>query len=93
MYRTWADEAVQYQIATPPNVQITTKAPQMPRVLIDQDDMYDGIFVKLDNENDLQKLEWVLLSYITSLTEYGIAVQHNLNELMITTLVTSLKAI
>lgn len=49
--------------------------------------MYREIFQKLDAENELQKLEWTLIAYLTSLSEQGIPAQHNLNELIITTLV------
>ncbi|CAH0546234.1 unnamed protein product [Brassicogethes aeneus] len=86
VYRSWADETVLNQMANSPGVPIPSRTTPNTRVLIDQEDIFDGIFVKLDNEDDLGKLEWVLLSYITSLAEYGIAVNHNLNELTVTTL-------
>lgn len=75
------------QIASPPDVPLPSKSYSAPTVLIDQNNMFHNVFQKLDTEEELKKLEWVLVAYLTSLSEHGIAAQHNLNELLVTTLV------
>lgn len=56
------------------------------QVLITQDDVYNEIFHKLVPDMELCKVERLLLCYITSLSEYNIPVQYNINELLVTTL-------
>lgn len=86
IYRDSLEAELQSHTASPPGAPYL-KSPPPPRVLIDQMDMYNEIYQKLDLETDLEKLEWTLISYMTSLFEQGIPAQHNLNELLITTLV------
>lgn len=85
-YRESLEAELQSHTASPPSAPYT-KIPPPTRVLLDQMDFYNEIFQKLDAEKELEKLEWVLISYMTSLAEQGIPAQHNLNELIITTLV------
>lgn len=53
--------------------------------MIIQDDIYNEIFQKLDPAMELCKIERLLICYITSLSEYNIPVQYNINELLVTT--------
>lgn len=87
VYRDWLEIELQNLSASPANVPLSTKCATPPRVLIDQDDMYNEIFQKLDSEKDLRKIECLLIAYMTSLAEYSIPPQHNLNELLVTNLV------
>lgn len=87
VYRNYVESHLLNQTASPPNVPITAKQSVSFRVLIDQDDINNEILVKLDMQNDLKRLEWVLVCYLTSLSEHNIPAQHNLNELIVTTLV------
>ncbi|RZC37354.1 C18orf8 -like [Asbolus verrucosus] len=87
VYRDCLEAELQSHTASPPGAPFTFKTPTPPRVQIDQMDIYNEIFQKLDTEKDLGKLEWTLISYMTSLFEQGILAHHNLNELIITTLV------
>lgn len=86
VYRECLEAELQSHTASPPGAPYL-KSPPLPRVQIDQMDMYNEIFQKLEADKDLGKLEWTLISYMTSLFEQGIPAQHNLNELLITTLV------
>lgn len=87
VYRNSINEELQMQIASPPDAPLPSRSQTNPAVLIDQNDMFHNVFQKLDTEGELKKLEWVLVAYLTSLSEHGIAAQHNLNELLVTTLV------
>lgn len=87
IYRNWVEAELQLQTASPASAPIPTRTTLPPIVLIDQMDMYSHVFQKLDTEDQLKKLEWILISYITSLSEHGIPAQHNVNELLITALV------
>ncbi|GJQ71143.1 hypothetical protein Trydic_g1045 [Trypoxylus dichotomus] len=87
VYRNSINEELQMQIASPPDVPLPSRTYTAPTVLIDQNHMFHTVFQKLDSEEELKKLEWVLVAYLTSLSEHGIAAQHNLNELLVTTLV------
>ncbi|KAJ8948872.1 hypothetical protein NQ318_013526, partial [Aromia moschata] len=86
VYRDWVEAELQTLSAMPPNAPLSTKPVTPARVLIDQNDMYTEIFQKLDSEKELRKLEWIIISYITSLSEYSISAQHGINELLVTTL-------
>nr|XP_023017171.1 uncharacterized protein C18orf8 homolog [Leptinotarsa decemlineata] len=86
VYREWYEAELQSNIGSPPNAPTFLKNSKLPRVLINQDDIFNEIFQKLDIEKDLQKTEWLLVAYITSLSENNVPVQHNLNELLVTTL-------
>lgn len=55
-------------------------------MLITQDDIYNEIFHKLDVDMKLCTVERLLLCYISSLSEYNVPVQYNINELLVTTL-------
>lgn len=78
---------MQAQMANLPSV--PSKGVQAkPRVLIDQNDMYNEIFQVLDEEEELEIVERILISYITSLLENNI-IANNVNELIIMTLVRS----
>lgn len=87
MYRKWAEAEIQMQMASPSGASPPIRTSNSVRVLIDQLDVYTNILQKLDTEDSLRKLEWVLVSYVTSLSEHNIPVQHNINELIITTYV------
>lgn len=87
VYRDSINEELQMQIASPVNAPAPPKSYSTPAVLIDQNNMFHNVFQKLDSEEELKKLEWVLIAYLTSLSENGIAAQHNLNELLVTSLV------
>lgn len=91
VYRDWLEIELQNLSASPANVPILTRCTTPPRVLIDQNDIYNEIFQKLDSEKDLRKIECLLIAYMTSLSEYSISPQHNLNELLITNLVSTVK--
>lgn len=85
VYRKWAEIEIQMQTASPSGTSIPTRTtPNSVRVLIDQVDVYSNILQKLDTDDCLRKLEWVLITYVTSLSENNIPVQHNINELIIT---------
>lgn len=84
VYRKWAESEIQLQIASPSGTSTPTRTPNSIRVLIDQMDIYTNILQKLDTKNYLRKLEWLLITYVTSLSEHNIPVQHNINELIIT---------
>lgn len=84
VYRKWAENEIQMQMVSPSGTSLPTRTPNSVRVLIDQVDVYTNILQKLDTEDCLQKLEWVLMTYVTSLSEHNIPVQHNINELIIT---------
>lgn len=86
LYRDWAEVELQMQTASPSGV-ARPKTPTQRGVVIDQSDVYDHILQKLDHEDDLGKLEWVLITYMTSLSENNILVQHNINEMIVTTAV------
>ncbi|CAH1992180.1 unnamed protein product [Acanthoscelides obtectus] len=83
VYRDWYESEIQSQMASPPSAPITIKSTVKPRVLIDQDDIYNELFLKLDPEKDVEKMEWLLVSYLTSLSECNIIAQENLNKLLI----------
>nr|XP_022909918.1 uncharacterized protein C18orf8 [Onthophagus taurus] len=87
IYRNWVEDELQLQTGAPVGTPLPPKSYLSPSVLIDQDDMFRNVFQKLDTESESQKLEWVLVAYLTSLHEHGITSQHNLNELLVTTLV------
>lgn len=72
------------QMASPSGTSVPIRTPNSVRVLIDQVDVYTNILQKLDTDDCLRKLEWVLITYVTSLSEHNIPVQHNINELIIT---------
>ncbi|KRT81034.1 hypothetical protein AMK59_5086, partial [Oryctes borbonicus] len=87
VYRNSINEELQMQIASPPDAPLPSRTYTAPVVLIDQNHMFHNVFQKLDSEEEMKKLEWVLVTYLTSLSGHGIAAQHNLNELLVTTLV------
>lgn len=87
VYRDWAENELQSQLASAPNVSLPHTKLAQPRVLIDQNCMFEEIFQKINTENDLRKTEWILISYIGSLSEFGIAAQQNINKLLVMTLV------
>lgn len=87
VYRKWAEAEIQMQMASPSGASPPARPTNQTRVLIDQLDIYTNILQKLEAEGSLRKLEWVLVSYITSLSEHNIPVQHSINELTITTYV------
>ncbi|XP_017768331.1 PREDICTED: uncharacterized protein C18orf8 homolog [Nicrophorus vespilloides] len=88
VYRVWVENELQNQTAVPASAPIQNFKPNTPPpVLIDQMDFYNSIAQKLDTQDQFAKLEWVLIAYLTSLSEYSISAQHNLNELLLTTLV------
>lgn len=88
VYRSWVEVELQMQIASPPGAPLPGKPPAKPRVLIEQANMFQEVFEKLvDNEEYLQNLEWTLICYMTSLSEYEITAETFLNELFIKTLV------
>lgn len=87
VYRTWVEAEIQTQTAFPANAPVVSKSQTPSPVLIDQNDMYACVFQKLDGANELEKLEWVLIAYVRSLFDYGIPAMHNINELLVTTLV------
>lgn len=78
------------QTASPSGV-ARPKTPTQHGVVINQSDVYENILQKLDSEGDLGKLEWVLISYVTSLSENNIFVQHNINEMVVTTAVSNIR--
>lgn len=84
VYRKWAEAEIQMQMASPSGTTVPTRIPNSVRVLIDQMDVYTNILQKLDTDDCLRMLEWVLITYVTSLSEHNIPVQHNINELIIT---------
>lgn len=89
VYRKWAETEIQMQMASPSGTSIPIRTSNFVRVLIDQMDVYSNILQKLDTDECLRKLEWILITYVTSLTEHNIPVQHNINELIITVYVRS----
>lgn len=86
IYRQWVESELQMQMASPASAPLPTRIPP-PIVLIDQMDVYNNILQKLDTEDHLLKLQRILICYVTSLCEHGIPAQHNIDELMVTTLV------
>ncbi|XP_030746483.1 regulator of MON1-CCZ1 complex [Sitophilus oryzae] len=88
VYRDWAENELQSTLASsPPSVPLPeSKTNNQPRVFIDQNCMTEEIFQKINSEDDLTKTERILTSYLSSLAEYGISAQYNLNKLLVTTL-------
>ncbi|XP_076262883.1 regulator of MON1-CCZ1 complex protein bulli isoform X2 [Rhynchophorus ferrugineus] len=86
VYRDWAENELQSQLASLPSAPLTNTKLVQPRVLIDQNCMFEEIFQKINTENDLRKTEWILISYMSSLSEFGITAQHNMNKLLVMTL-------
>lgn len=89
VYRSWAEIEIQAQTASPAGAPLPVKTHSPPPVLIDQMDMHNNIFQKLDTENYLERLEWILVAYLNSLFYYAIPTIHNINELLVTTLVSN----
>ncbi|XP_066148157.1 regulator of MON1-CCZ1 complex [Euwallacea fornicatus] len=88
IYRDWVENELQTRSGSPPNAaHSNSSSAPMPRVLIDQNTMFDEILQNITTENDLKKIERVLMSYFSSLAEYGIPAQFNLNRLLVSTLV------
>lgn len=56
----------------------------LPRVLIDQNDMYINVFNNIGDTNHVGK---VLLLYISSLAKYNITPQHDISKIVIVDLV------
>ncbi|KAJ8967739.1 hypothetical protein NQ317_010800 [Molorchus minor] len=83
VYRDWVETELQNMSATPPGAPLSIKPVTPVRVLIDQKEMHTKIFQKLGSEMNLKKLEWVLIAYITSLSEYSIPTQYDINELLV----------
>ncbi|XP_060521018.1 regulator of MON1-CCZ1 complex isoform X2 [Cylas formicarius] len=84
VYSNWLEREMQSQVASPVNAPYPSPKNELcPRVLIDQDTVYNDVFEKLISDQDLQKLERVLIIYLTSLSESGLTLQQNLNELLI----------
>lgn len=87
VYRAWAEGELTSQIASPANAPINSKQACKPPVLIEQIDIYNNILQQLDKDEQFEKLEWILIAFVTSLSEYSIPAQHNINEMLLTTLV------
>ncbi|XP_045470210.1 regulator of MON1-CCZ1 complex [Harmonia axyridis] len=87
-YRDWLEVELQNQTASPAFDPIPSK-PEINGnvIIIDQLEMYDNIFLKLDADAEMNRLEWVLINYLTSLCEYDIKALPNLNEMIVSTLV------
>ncbi|KAJ8915777.1 hypothetical protein NQ315_004589 [Exocentrus adspersus] len=83
VYRDWLEIELQNLSAAPVNASFSPKSITPPRVVIDQNDIYNEIFQKLDSNKDLRKTECLIISYMTSLSEYSIPPQHIINELLI----------
>lgn len=60
------------------------KTTTVPRVLIDQNDLFVNIFTYLSDSTYIGK---VLMLYITSLTKHNIAAQHDISKILIVDLV------
>ncbi|XP_057657201.1 regulator of MON1-CCZ1 complex [Diorhabda carinulata] len=88
IYRDYMEVEQQPNIVGGFNVSVTSQRRNLkqPRVLITQDDMMNEVFQKLDPEKDISKLEWLLVSYLTSLSQCNIPAQYSLNELLVTCL-------
>lgn len=86
VYRDWVENELQSQSALSPQ----HKNASPPRVLIDQNVMFEEIFQKIGSEPDLRKTETLLLAYFNSLAEHGIPSQFNLNKLLVSSLVSCL---
>ncbi|KAK9870433.1 hypothetical protein WA026_008003 [Henosepilachna vigintioctopunctata] len=87
-YRTWLEIVLQNQTASPAHDPIRSKPIANGNIIIvDQIEIFNEIFLKLDEESEINKLEWVLIAYLTSLFEYDIKALQNMNELLVTTLV------
>lgn len=86
VYRDWVENELQSQSASTPGSS-QYKNTLAPRVLIDQNVMFEEIFQKIGAEPDLRKTETLLLAYFNSLAEYGIPAQFNLNKLLVSSLV------
>lgn len=87
VYRNWLEIDLQSQTASPANAPIPQKSDNTATFFVDQNSMYCNVFQELDDDENLLKLERVLICYITSLSEYGIPTQYNINEMLVTTLV------
>lgn len=87
VYRNWIDAELQTQMASPAGAPLPQKFHTDYSLLMDQNHMFHNVFRKLESDEELQKLEWVLIAYLTSLSEFEISAQHNLNELLVTILV------
>lgn len=87
-YRDWLEVELHNQTASPAFEPIPNKPEVNGNVIIiDQSDMYNEIFLKLDTDAEMNKLEWVLINYLTSLCEYDIKALPNINEMIVSTLV------
>ncbi|KAL3282017.1 hypothetical protein HHI36_005220, partial [Cryptolaemus montrouzieri] len=87
-YRDWIEIMLQNQTASPAFDPIPNKVVANGNIIIvDQSEIFNEIFLKLDAEFEIDKLEWVLIAYLTSLCEYDIKAIQNINELLVSTLV------
>lgn len=86
-YRDSLEADIQIRTALLPNEPIPDKIVPYQGFFINQTDIYNEILLKLDHENETNKLEWILICYLSSLHELIISPQHNINELLLTTLV------
>lgn len=89
IYKQWIQHSLQMQSALPivssySNNITTMDSSSQFRVVVTQNDVAD-ILQHLDAESD--KLEYVLIVYITSLVENDIPVQDNLNQLLVKNMV------
>lgn len=72
------------QTAQPSTAKPTTKQTIIPRVLIDQNDMFINIFTAISETPYVGK---ILVIYLTSLAKYNIAAQHDISKMVIVDLV------
>lgn len=80
----WVTTEVQNLTAQPSSAKQVAKTTTMPRVLIDQNDLFVNIFTNISDSMYVGK---VLMLYITSLAKHNITAQHDISKIIIIDLV------
>ncbi|XP_018789657.1 PREDICTED: uncharacterized protein C18orf8 [Bactrocera latifrons] len=84
VYASWVQLELQTQTAQPSNVKTTIKLPPAPKVLIEQQDMFQYVFQPI---SECANTETVLILYLYSLNKHNIAAQEDLSKMIISELI------
>uniref|UniRef100_A0A034V0V0 Uncharacterized protein C18orf8 n=1 Tax=Bactrocera dorsalis TaxID=27457 RepID=A0A034V0V0_BACDO len=84
VYASWVQLELQTQTAQPSNVKTTIKLPPAPKVLIEQQDMFQYVFQPI---SERANTETILILYLYSLNKHNIAAQEDLSKMIISELI------
>ncbi|XP_014089922.2 regulator of MON1-CCZ1 complex [Bactrocera oleae] len=84
VYAAWVQLELQTQTAQPSNVKTTIKLPPAPKVLIEQQDMFQYVFQPISERFNT---ETILILYLYSLNKHNIAAQEDLSKMIISELI------